>query len=158
VALVDWNLRLRRYFEDELMSIDNLRKYLPRSTIVSVEVDEKLIIDLIVFIPDQIYNSEFVERHGECYVVNDQKQLPHVFTRFKSYQWLLHDFSKRLAIALWIFQNAIVVNDPDDTFKRIVQSQSEIFHRNLVDIIRKKYIEFRSENGKIFTYFSSTTA
>lgn len=146
---MDWKLWLRRYFEDELMSLDDLHKYLPRSTIVSVEVDEKLTIDLIAFVPDQIFNSEFIKKHGDCYVVNDQKQLPHVFTRFKSYQWLLDDFSKRLTIALWIFQNAIVVNDPDDAFGRIVQSQSEIFNRSLVDIIRKKYIEFRSDRHNL---------
>lgn len=146
---MDWSLRLRQYFEDELMRIDNLREYLPRSTIVSVEIDERLIIDLITFVPNQIFNGEFVEKHGDCYVVNDQKQLPHVFTRFKSYQWLLDDFSKRLAIALWIFQNAIIVNDPDDAFRKIVRSQSEIFNRSLVDIIRKKYIEFRSDRHNL---------
>lgn len=146
---MDWKLWLRRYFEEELMLIDDLRKYLPISTIVSVEVDEELIIDLIAFVPDQIFNSEFTKKHGDCYVVNDQKQLPHVFTRFKSYQWLLDDFSKRRAIALWIFQNAIIVNDPNDAFRRIVQSQSEIFHRSLVDIIRKKYIEFRSDRHNL---------
>ena len=146
---MDWELKLRQYFEDELMSTDDLHKYLPRSTVVSVEVDEKLIIDLIVFIPDQIFNSEFVNKYGDCYVVNDQKQLPHVFTRFKDYQWLLNDFSRRLAIALWIFQNAIIINDPYDTFRRIVQIQSEMFNRRLTDIIRNKYIEFRSDRHNL---------
>jgi hypothetical protein len=143
------SLKLKNYFNEELLQIKELRKFFFDSAVVTVELDEKLILDLIVFIPDQLFNNEFVENFGDCFVVNHQKQLPHIFTRFKSYQWLKNDFSNRLNIALWIFTNSIVIQDPDGSFRKILREYSEIFRCNLDDAIRRKYIEFRSDRHNL---------
>lgn len=142
-------LKLKKYFEEKLFLIKDLQKYLTKSAIVSVELDEKLIFDLIVFVPDQIFNNEFITQFGDCFVVNDQEQLPHVFTRFKSYQWLLNDFSRRLPIALWIFKQSIIIQDPEENFDKIVRKHSNLFKQNREKIIRQKYIEFRSDRHNI---------
>ncbi len=146
---MDLSLKLIEYFNKELLRIDELNEYFLKSAIVSVELDEKLILDLIVFIPDQVFDNEFTRKFGDCFVVNHQKQLPHIFTRFKSYKWLRDDFSNRPSIALWIFQNSIVIQDPDGSFRKIVQKYSKIFKHNLENTIRKKYIEFRSDRHNL---------
>ncbi len=146
---MDNTLKLKQYFEEKLLPIKYLQNYLMESSIVSVELDEKLIFDLIVFVPDQIFNNEFIPQFGDCFVVNGQEQLPHVFTRFKSYQWLLKDFSNRIPIALWIFKQSIVIQDPEEEFKRIVHEHSLLFKQNRENIIRHKYIEFRSDRHNL---------
>jgi hypothetical protein len=146
---MDLSSKLKKYFDEELSQIKELRKYLLDSAVVTVELDEKLILDLIVFIPDQLFENEFVENFGDCFVVNHQKQLPHIFTRFKSYQWLKNDFSNRLNIALWIFTNSIVIQDPDGSFRELLRRYSEIFKCNLNDTIRRKYIELRSDRHNL---------
>lgn len=138
-------LILKEYLGKELLQAKDLNEYLTRSAIVTVEIDEKLIIDLIVFIPNQIFFGDFTDKFGDCFVVNHQEQLPHIFTRFKSFQWLMKDFSNRSNIALWIFQNSIVLQDPDGTFSKIVKEQSALFEQNLTNTIKRKYIEFRSD-------------
>lgn len=143
------SLKLKAYLNEELLQIKELNKYLTQSAIVTVELDEKLIFDLIAFVPDQIFNGEFVEKFGDCFVVSHQKILPHIFTRFKNFQWLKADFSNRLNIALWIFQNSVVLQDPDGTFSRIVENQSVLFEKNLTNSIRRKYIEFRSDRHNL---------
>jgi len=142
-------LELKRYFFDKLLSITSLKEYLEVSSVVSVEIDQEIVYDLMVFVPDHLFNSRFKTQFGESFVVNDKEYSPPVFTRFKNYQWLRKDFSNRLPIALWIFRQAIVANDPCGRFKKIISDYSVVFARCVKDIIRRKYIEFRSDRHNL---------
>lgn len=142
-------IELRKYFEEKLLVKDDLRKYLEASSVVTVELDRELIYDLIVLVPDQMFEGDFMTQFGECFVVNDQEYSPHVFTRFKSYQWLLKDLSHRLPIALWIFTHAVVIQDPEGTFGRILHRHNVLFKQKVKGIIRRKYIEFRSDRHNL---------
>jgi hypothetical protein len=142
-------VELKKYFEEKLLSMSNLQKYLKESAIVSVELDQELVFDLMVLIPDLLFNEEFKPQFGECFVVNDQTRLPPVFTRFKSYQWLRRDLSSRLPIALWIFGQSIIVQDPERAFEAVVSEYAVLFEQGLESIIRRKYIEFRSDRHNL---------
>lgn len=142
-------IELRKYFEEKLLVKDDLRKYLEVSAIVTVELDQELIYDLMVIVPDQMFESDFRTQFGECFVVNDQEYSPPVFTRFKSYQWLLKDLSHRLPIALWIFKHAVVIQDPEGAFDAILRQHNVLFEQEVKGIIRRKYIEFRSDRHNL---------
>jgi hypothetical protein len=142
-------VELEKYFEERLFSDNNLQKYLKESAVVSVELDQALVFDLMVFIPDRLFNEEFKPQFGECFVVNDQARLPPVFTRFKSYQWLRRDLSGRLPIALWIFGQSIIVQDPEKAFETIIGEYTNLFKESLESIIQRKYIEFRSDRHNL---------
>jgi len=67
---IDW---LRSYWNTRLLGKENdLNRYLGVSSVVSVELDEGIVYDLMVLIPDSLFEEEFKNRFGECYVVNDQ--------------------------------------------------------------------------------------
>ena len=140
---------LKKYFEENLLSKSDLRKYLELSSVVSVELDQELVFDLMVLVPDAVYNDEFRTMFGDYFVIDNQQHAPPVFTRFKNHQWLRNDLSKRLPISLWIFGKSIIIQDPQGLFKIIVGEHSTTFHQNCVDIIRRKYIEFRSDRHNL---------
>lgn len=134
---------------DKLLSITNIKEYLEVSSVVSVEIDQEIVYDLMVFVPDHLFDGRFKVQFGESFIVNDKEHSPPVFTRFKNYQWLRNDFSNRLPIALWIFRQAIVANDPCGMFDKIISDYSVVFSMCVNDIIRRKYIEFRSDRHNL---------
>lgn len=140
---------LKRYFEEKLLSMQNLREYLDASSVVSVELDPDIVYDLIVLVPDQVFETRFKNQFGECFVVNSQEHVPPVFTRFKSYGWLRKDFSSRLPIALWIFKRSVVLQDPKMDFETILGEYDVIFAKKRKEILRRKYIEFRSDRHNL---------
>src|SRR3989338_3726978 len=142
-------LELKRYFFDKLLSITSLKEYLEVSSVVSVEIDQKVVYDLMVFVPDNLFEGRFKAQFGESFVVNDKEHSPPVFTRFKNHQWLRRDFSNRLPIALWIFRQAIVINDPCGIFEKIISDYNVVFAKCAKDIVRRKYIEFRSDRHNL---------
>ena len=103
-------IELARYFEEKLSVMTDLQRYLRMSSVVSVELNPGVVYDLMVLVPDHLFENDFKPQFGECFVVNDKEYSPPVFTRFKSYQWLRKDLSHRLPIALWIFGRAVVVH------------------------------------------------
>ena len=55
---------LKRYFEEKLLSMQNLREYLDASSVVSVELDPDIVYDLIVLVPDQVFETRFKNQFG----------------------------------------------------------------------------------------------
>ena len=129
--------------------MQNLREYLDVSSVVSVELDPSIVYDLMVLVPDQVFEASFKNQFGECFVVNHHELTPAVFTRFKSYGWLRKDFSSRLSIALWIFKRSVVVQDPKMGFGSILDEYDAIFANKRKEILRRKYIEFRSDRHNL---------
>ena len=141
--------QVKRYFAEQLLRRDDLAPYLRVSSVVSVGNDPELVYDIYCFIPDDLYTHDFSQIHGRCFVVSDQTHSPPVFSRFKDYNWLRTDLSQRVAIALWIFKRAIVIQDPDDSFACIIAERDAFFHQSLEDIARRKYIEFRTDRHNL---------
>jgi len=140
---------LKKYFAEKLQSMNELNPYLKYSSVVSVELDDGVVYDLMVVLPDMMFEGNFKTRFGECFVVNDQEHCPPVFTRFKSQRWLISDLARRLPIALWIFGKSIVIQDPNGTFENIVHEHNLVFQKNVKNILRRKYIEFRSDRHNL---------
>ncbi|MDE2038177.1 MAG: DUF4037 domain-containing protein [Patescibacteria group bacterium] len=143
------NQWLDSYCQRKLLTDPLVGRYAEQSSIVTVELDHEIVYDLMVLLPDILFEREFSKRHGECFVLNDQKSVPPVFTRFKSYAWLKRDFGRRLPIALWIFGRSVIVRDPNGAFSSIVGEYSDLFKRSLRGIIERKYVEFRSDRHNL---------
>lgn len=142
------NESLSRYVSDKLLAVD-LRRYLKVASIVATSQDPELVLDVMVFIPDRMFECHFKLEFGDCFVIDDHDHKPPVFARFKSYGWLRSDFSKRLPIALWVFQNATIIQDPHGSFRRLLKAQEVPFLASVESILRRKYIEFRSERHNL---------
>jgi len=110
--------------------------------------DPELVRDILIILPDERFES-FKTNFGPNYVVDDHNVVPPVFVRFKSYKWLQRDFARRLPVALWIYQHAKVLRDPQGKFADILRSQSEVFKKQLPSILRRKYIEFRTDRHNL---------
>lgn len=142
-------LWLDEYYRKKLLSETTVAKYVEQASVITVELDKNVVYDLMVLMQDNVFNGEFASRFGECFVLNNRECVPPVFTRFKSYTWLRCDFERRLAIALWIFGKSVVISDPNDTFVSVVSEYSSIFERDLEKIIKRKYVEFRSDRHNL---------
>lgn len=140
---------LEDYFRHKLLSDDILHKYIDKSSVVTVELDEGIVYDLMVIMPDDLFTGEFSVKFGGCFVQNDHECVPPVFTRFKSYDWLRRDFERRMAIALWIFGKSIVIRDPCNAFLTILTEYRSVFKRRLLEIMKSKYVEFRSDRHNL---------
>lgn len=75
---------LRVYYERKLLSASGLGKYFEQSSVVSVELDEKIIYDLLVLMPDEVFAGDFKREFGDCFVLNDQKNSPSLRRKKKS--------------------------------------------------------------------------
>jgi hypothetical protein len=140
---------LSQYLRENLSTMDGLRTYLEASSIVSVELDREQVYDLMVLMPDNMFEGAFRAQFGECFVVNDKDHSPPVFSRFKSQTWLRKDLSRRLPIALWIFGRGVVVQDPGNILRKILLECRASFEQQRKEIIRHKYIEFRSDRHNL---------
>lgn len=50
---------LEDYFRRKLLSNNTLREYIERSSVVTVELDEGIVYDLMVIMPDDLFTKEF---------------------------------------------------------------------------------------------------
>lgn len=110
--------------------------------------DPELVRDILVVLPDERFEN-FKASLNSSYIVDDHDVTPPVFVRFKSYGWLERDFSRRLPVALWIYQHAKVLRDPDNRFADILRVKSEEFRKQLPSILRRKYLEFRTDRHNL---------
>jgi hypothetical protein len=110
--------------------------------------DPDLVRDLLIVLPDERFEN-FKTSLGSNYVVDDHDAVPPIFVRFKSYEWLRRDFARRLPVALWIYQHSRVLRDPQDRFTDILRAQSEAFKEQLPSILRRKYLEFRTDRHNL---------
>lgn len=110
--------------------------------------DPIVVRDLLIVLPDEIF-VQFEVKHGKSFVVDDHEVVPPVFARIKNFNWLDQDFARRLPLALWIYQHAIVLKDPDEHFARMLHLQQERFIQSVPAILRSKYLEFRTERHNL---------
>lgn len=122
--------------------------YLKQSAILLTELDPDIVWDIIVLMSDFEF-SEFVSRYGPSFVVDDHEHDPPIFTKFRSFSWVENDFQARLPIALWIYQNSLIVQDPQGEFQSILARYEISFSQSLTNFICKKYLEFRTERHNL---------
>jgi hypothetical protein len=140
---------IRGYIDNSLLTIEGLRGYIEASSVVSVALDPELVYDLMVVMPDSVFEGSFKNQFGQCFVVNDKDHSPPVFTRFKSQAWLRNDLSRRVPISLWIFGGGVVVQDPGNALAEILLEGRSHFEQHLKKIVRYKYLEFRSDRHNL---------
>jgi len=138
----------RIYIENKLYKTQELAPYIKEASILWTENDPGLVWDLMILLPDDLF-QKFSNQSGECFVVDDHDHTPWIFTRVKSFEWIKRDFEVRLPIALWIYQNSIVLQDKDGKFNEILQEQKKVFDRMIPEILRRKYLEFRAERHNL---------
>lgn len=139
---------LRRYVKNKLYNAPELKPYLEEASIVRTENDPGLVWDIMVLLPNEFF-QEFSARYGESFAIDDNDHVPPVFTRVKSFGWLNKDFAFRIPIALWIYQHSLILQDKTGNLKRILREQNEIFSEKVAEILRKKYLEFRTERHNL---------
>lgn len=138
----------QKYFTEALNKA-GLSGTTSQCSIVSVELDDAIVHDFIIFLPKNKFSDFFEKFSNSNFVLNDQSSSPHVFTRFKSYGWLKDDFKRRLPIALWIFSNSQIVRDDNNRFRKTVDLYKKIFQQNIREITKQKYIELRSDRHNL---------
>lgn len=55
---------LEDYFRRKLLSNNTLREYIEKSSVVTVELDEDIVYDLMVIIPDNLFTGGFYSQFG----------------------------------------------------------------------------------------------
>ncbi len=141
-------LVMRAYVENKLYKTKELVGFIEEASILQTENEPGLVWDVMVLLPDGSF-QEFSGRYGECFIVDDHDHYPEVFTRVKSFEWLRKDFTRRLPIALWIYQHSLVLADKEGGFNRILQEQMRAFNQAIPEILRRKYLEFRTERHNL---------
>lgn len=140
--------RVKDYVFGKLYGNSLLEKHISKSSIV-LTIKEDGIWDIMVFFPDDIFFQYIVSVAGDCFVIDDHKHNPWVFTRIKDYKWLKRDFSRRISIALWIFGNALVIQDKENKFSDILVEQRKKFYNLVPKLLALKYTELRSERHNL---------
>lgn len=122
--------------------------FLRSSIILLIEDDPNIVRDILVLIPNMEY-GKFVDCYGHCFVVDDHDCEYPIFTKFRNLEWLEDDLKSRLPIALWIYQNSLIVQDPQGEFVRLLDYYQSVFQQVLPTLIRHKYIEMRTERHNL---------
>jgi len=139
---------VRKYVFRTLYKKPILKKHISQSSILLI-AEEDFIWDIMIFFLDDVFRKYFVKKVGECFVIDDHDYDPWVFTGIKSYGWLKEDFLRRSSIALWVFGNALIVQDEGDSFSIILKEHRARFAELVPDFLRAKYIELRSERHNL---------
>ena len=139
----------RTYISTVLVKKVELTDFLTESTILLNTYEDNKIWDLMVLLSDDWYEFEFAYLNSEHFVVDDHDHDPPVFTRVKSYSWLKDNFTKRLPVALWIFQNSAVIQESGEQFAEIITEQEKIFIKKIKALIRRKYLEMRGDRHNL---------
>lgn len=141
-------LLIRKYIENKVCKTQELAPYIKESSILWIENDPGLVWDIMVLLPDNLF-SEFINQYGECFVIDDHEHLPWIFIRVKDLQWLENDFKNRFPIALWVYENSLVLQDKEGRFVKILQEQKKVFAETIHKILERKYLEFRTERHNL---------
>lgn len=142
-------VRCKKYIAEVLSQRVELSEYINRATILLNVYQDNHVWDIMILINDDWFKYEFAHLHGDHFVVDDHKHEPPVFTRVKCYQWLQKNFIKRQPVALWIFQNAIIIQEQGELFQKIMTQQQQIFNKQLDSLVRRKYLELRGDRHSL---------
>lgn len=106
--------------------------------------------DFIVVLPDDQF-AQFARKHGASAVIDDH-DTPHgrpAFTRIVSQWWIRSDFKGRLPVALWIYTNALRVQEHGKWLDGLIRKgTAELEKRRLRDL-RVKYLALRRERHNL---------
>ena len=141
--------RCKVYVAKILAKKIELADYINESTILLNVYENNKLWDVMIIMDDDLYKYEFAHLNSEHFVVDDHKHDPLVFTRVKSYKWLNEDFAKRLPVALWIFQNAAIIQKSGRQFTQIIAEQEKILTKKIQALIKRKYLEMRGERHNL---------
>ncbi|HOX10760.1 MAG TPA: hypothetical protein P5323_03185 [Candidatus Moranbacteria bacterium] len=139
----------RQYIKQNLAGRIELEEYIEQTTILLNAYEGNHVWDLMILMDSEWFKYEFAYLHSEYFIVDDHDHDPPVFARVKSYAWLEKNFSKRLPVALWIFENAVVVQEHGNDFSRILAEQRAEFVKSLRKTVRRKYLEMRGERHNL---------
>ena len=142
-------LGCKEYVSEVLAKKFELDEYLEESTILLNTYENNRVWDFMILMDNKWFKYEFAHLYSEYFVVDDHEHEPPVFTRVKNYKWLTENFAKRLPVALWIFQNVIVIQEKENLFSQIIVEQQEKFNRVFLDIIERKYLEMRGDRHNL---------
>ncbi len=70
------NALLLNYFSEQLLGNENLRPYLTESSVLVTGQDPQLVRDIMVLMPDELFENDFRLSFGGCFVVDDHDQTP----------------------------------------------------------------------------------
>ena len=146
--MISEDMMFRKYVKSKLYNAPELKPYLEEASIVRTENDPGLVWDIMVFLPDELF-QRFSAQYGESFAIDDNDHVPPVFIRVKSFSWLSRDFAWRLPIALWIYQHSLVFQDKTGSFNRVLQEQSQKFSEKVSEMLKRKYLEFRTERHNL---------
>ena len=139
----------KQYIEQSLACRNELEEYIEQSTILLNSYEGNRVWDLMILMDSDWFKYEFAYLYSEHFIVDDHNHDRSVFARVKSYAWLEENFNMRLPVALWLFQNATIIQEHKNDFSRIIAKQKERFTANLSKIIRRKYLEMRGERHNL---------
>lgn len=130
------------------LSSSILGGYLHTASIALTVVEQEVVWDILLVLDDETFDA-FQVKYGSSFVVDDHEHLPPVFTKVKSLSWLQRDLASRPAIALWLYRNALVLNDPEDRFVTSVDLAWQNFQNSIPHLMRIKYLELRTERHNL---------
>jgi hypothetical protein len=141
--------RCRKYVQKDLTKQNGLDKYIKQSTILLYSYERNYIWDLLILMDNELFKNDFVFQFSENFIIDDHKHDPSVFVRVKNYSWLKDDFNKRLPVVLWIFENALVIQEYGNNFSQILYENKKLFTKKLFGIIKRKYLEMRGDRHNL---------
>jgi len=106
-------------YMQEKLKTEVAESFLTSSVILLIEDDPNIVRDILVLIPNIEY-GKFVDCYGPNFVVDDHNYEYPIFTKFRNLEWLKDDLKSRLSIALWMYQNSLVIQDPQEEFARLL--------------------------------------
>lgn len=130
------------------LKMEVTESFLTSSIILLIEDDPNIVRDILVLIPNTEY-GKFVDCYGPHFVVDDHDYEYPIFTKFRNLEWMKDDLKSRLSIALWIYQNSLVIQDPQREFVRLLDYYQSVFQQALPVLIKHKYIEMRAERHNL---------
>lgn len=140
--------RLEQYVKRKLPEILRTGALTSIVSVLLTENDHDAIWDLLIVVPDEQYVT-FLAQNGNSYVFDDHEHEPPVFSKVRSLSWLKADFERRMPIALWILNNSLVISDPDDQVRSLVNECWAKFEKRVPELIKTKYLELRSERHNL---------
>ena len=124
-------------------------EYFLKFSIILLTRDEPNIVrDILVLIPNTEY-GKFVNCYGSHFVIDDHDYEYPIFTKFRNLKWLKDDLESRLPIALWIYQNSLVIQDLQGEFVKLLGYYQSVFQQALPALTKYKYIEMRTERHNL---------
>ncbi|MFH0999508.1 MAG: hypothetical protein V1783_01585 [Bacteroidota bacterium] len=140
--------RLELYVDRKLPVILRSNVLTSVVSVLLTEDDNNSIWDLLIIIPNEHY-ATFSAQNGNSYVFDDHDHEPPVFSKVRNLSWLKADLERRISIAIWILSNSLILSDPDDQIRNLINEYKIKFKRRVPELIKIKYLELRTERHNL---------